>query len=137
MKALFVKWMVAGMVVALVFPALTSAQTYSGPVDITGNYSLYRAGNMYGNVVGYMRITGQRGNQFSVGIAVPTGDPAQDWKGNGVINGGEGYYDWVFGDGKRGRTTFRIDQAGNLYGMVRGTGVNWDYEALRAEGPIR
>jgi len=137
MRALFSKWMVMVIVGALVSPAATSGQLRLGPVDMTGNYVLYRAGNMYGTVVGYMRITEQRGNQFSVGIAVPSGNPSQDWKGNGVINGLEGYYDWVFGDGKRGRTTFRIDQAGNLHGVVRGSGVNWDYEALRAEGPIR
>jgi len=136
MRTLFSKWVVVMIVVALVSPALTSAQTRPGLVDMTGNYVLYREGDMFGNVVGYMRISGQSGNQFSIGISVPTGDPAQDWNGNGVVNGVEGYYDWVFTDGKRGRTTFRIDEAGDLHGMVRSSGINWDYVARREGGPI-
>lgn len=126
MKALFVKWMVVGVVVALFFPALASAQTR----NITGNYALYQKGNT-GKVVGHMRISGQSGNKFSIGIASPTGNPANDWEGEGVIEGSGGYYSWRFKDGKTGRTTFSIDQAGNLHGQVRGSGINWDYVARR------
>jgi hypothetical protein len=78
-----------------------------------------------------MRISKQSGNQFLIGIAYPIGDPAIDWKGSGVVDGNDGYYDWVFPDGKKGRTTFRIDKFGNLHGMVRGSGIDWDYEAQR------
>jgi hypothetical protein len=84
---------------------------------------------MLGKVVGYMKISAQRGSKFSIGIASPTGNPTQDWKGDGVVKGDEGYYDWVFTDGKKGRTTFNIDEAGNLHGKVRGSGINWDYVA--------
>ncbi len=131
MRALFVKWIVAGIAVALVFPALTGAQTHVGPANITGNYVLYREGDLLGKVVGYMRISAQRGSQFSIGIASPTGNPTQDWQGKGVVEGAGGYYDWVFTDGKKGRTTFRIDKSGNIHGMVRGSGINWDYVARR------
>lgn len=54
-----------------------------------------------------------------------------DWKGSGADNKNKGYYDWVFTDGKKGRTTFRIDKSGNLHGKVRGSGINWDYVACR------
>ena len=131
MRTLLVRRIVAGIVVVLVFQALSCAHTRPRPVDITGNYVLYREGDLLGKVVGYMRISAQRGSQFSIGIASPTGDPTQDWKGDGVIEGAGGYYGWVFNDGKRGRTTFRIDNSGNLHGKVRGSGINWDYVARR------
>jgi len=35
----------------------------------------------------------------------------------------------VFGDGKKGRTTFTVDKAGNLNGKVRGSSLDWDYFA--------
>ena len=105
--------------------------THSSPLDISGNYVLYREGDLFGKVAGYMRISEQHSNQFLISIAYPTGDPAMDWKGNGVVKGAEGYYDWVFTDGKKGRTTFRIDKTGNLHGKVRGSRINWDYEAQR------
>lgn len=76
-----------------------------------------------------MRISEQHGNQFLISIAYPMGDPAMDWKGSGVVNGNNGFYDWVFTDGKKGRTTLRIDKSGNLHGMVRGSGISWDYVA--------
>ena len=105
--------------------------THLSPLDISGNYVLYREGDLLGKVAGYMRISEQHGNQFLIGIVHPTGDPVMDWKGSGVLNGNKGYYDWAFKDGKKGRTTFRIDKSGNLHGMVRGSGINWDYVAQR------
>ena len=78
-----------------------------------------------------MKISEQHGNQFLISIAYPTGDPAIDWKGSGVVNGNTGYYDWVFTDGKKGRTTFRIDKSGNLHGYVKGSDLNWKYVARR------
>jgi len=76
-----------------------------------------------------MMISEQHGNQFLITITYPTGDPTMDWKGSGMVNGNKGYYDWVFKDGKKERTTFRIEKSGNLYGMVCGSGINWDYVA--------
>lgn len=113
------------------FLALSCAHTRPKPGDITGNYVLYREGDMFGKVAGHMRISQRYGNKFSIGIANPTGNPAMDWQGKGVIEGAGGYYDWVFNDGKKGRTTFRIDKSGNLHGNVRGSGINWDYVARR------
>jgi len=107
------------------------SMTHPSPLDISGNYVLYREGDLLGKVAGYMRISEQHGNQFLISIAYPTGDPAMDWKGSGVVNGNKGYYDWMFTDGKKGRTTFRIDKSGNLHGMVRGSRINWDYVAQR------
>ena len=131
MRTLLVRRIVAGIVVVLVFLTLSCAHTRPRPVDITGNYALYREGNMLGKVEGYMLISQQNGNQFSIGIASPTGNPTQDWQGKGVVKGAGGYYDWVFTDGKKGRTTFIIDKSGNLHGKVRGSGLNWDYVARK------
>ena len=105
--------------------------THSTPMDLSGYYVLYREGDLFGKVAGYMRIGEQRGNQFLIGNAYPTGDAEKVWNGSGVIDGSEGYYDWVFTDGKKGRTTFRIDKTGNLHGKVRGSGINWDFVAQR------
>jgi len=109
----------------------TKSTTHSTSLDFSGTYVLYREGDLLGKVVGYMRIGEQRGNQFLIGTAYPTGDAKKDWNGSGVVAGSEGYYDWVFTDGKKGRTTFMIDKAGNLHGKVRGSGINWDYVAQR------
>ena len=127
MRSLFIKWMVAGIVISLVLPALASAQA----PEMVGNYALYREGDMAGKVVGYMRISSQRGSQFSIGITVPTGNPDMDWQGSGEIMGNRGFYSWKFDDGKQGRTTFTIDKAGNLHGHVQGSGINWKYVARR------
>jgi hypothetical protein len=53
------------------------------------------------------------------------------WKGEGSFDGRRGFYDWKFNDGKIGRTDFYIIKNGMLYGMVRGSGINWDYQATR------
>ena len=131
MRTLLVRRIVAGIVVVLVFLTLSCAHTRPRPVDITGNYILYREGEMFGKVVGYMNISSQRGGQFSIGITVPTGNPAMDWQGSGEIMGNRGFYSWKFDDGKQGRTTFTIDKAGNLHGHVQGSGINWKYVARR------
>lgn len=117
-------------------PAVPPTDKQAAAPDIAGTYLLYREGDMHGRVLAKMRIKDQEGRLFKIGIAVPTGDPARDWQGRGLIRGAEGLYDWGFGDGKRGRTTFFIDNAGYLHGQVRGSGINWDYVALRQEGPI-
>src|SRR5262245_20527434 len=80
-----------------------------------------------------MKIWNQRGNTFQVGMANPTGLPAVDWEGRGVIEGDRGHYDWIFGDGKVGRTTFTVDKNGHIHGQVRGSGIDWDYFGRRAD----
>jgi len=80
-----------------------------------------------------MKIWNQLGNTFMVGIADPSGHPRNDWEGRGVIEGDRGYYDWVFGDGKTGRTTFTVDKEGYIHGQVRGGGLNWDYVGRKLE----
>jgi len=126
MGSLFIKWMVAGLVVALFYPMLVCAQT----PNIAGKYTLYREGDIFGKVESHMRII-QNGNTFSIGIASRTGNPAMDWQGNGEITGYSGFYFWRFDDGKQGQTTFTIDKEGNLHGHVQGSGINWKYVAHR------
>jgi len=125
MKVLLFKLMAAGLFMALFLPTLAAAQ------DLSGTYALYQKGKEYKGVAGYMTINQQSGNNFSVGIASPTGNPAIDWSGQGSVQGSSGYYSWNFQDGKTGQTTFTIDNNGNLHGQVRGSGVNWDYIARR------
>jgi hypothetical protein len=105
-------------------------------LDLVGTYRLqYR--DKTGTVVGALKISAQVGNQFRIGIAKPSGNPAVDWTGNGIINGNQGHYDWVFPDGKIGRTTFIVDQIGNIHGKVRGSGIDRDYLAIRVADQAR
>lgn len=109
-------------------------ETGSPPL-LTGIYALFPANNPSGGPTARMSISSRQGREFTVGIAKPTGNPKYDWEGRGVIDGDEGYYDWVFEDGKRGRTTIRIDSAGQLRGQVRGAGIDWDYIGWHEQSP--
>src|SRR5438552_18860343 len=95
--------------------------------DLVGTYGLYAPNDPDVTAVPMMRIVSQDGNRFVIRIAVPSGNPAVDWQGRGVIDGNQGHYDWVFPDGKTGRTTIRLDADGHLRGQVRGSGIDWDY----------
>jgi hypothetical protein len=96
--------------------------------DITGIYALYRAPDQaLSEPVTIMKISAQRGNQFLVGIATPTADPKKDWEGRGVIDGSKGYFDWVFADGKKGRTTFTFEENGTMTGTVKGADQAWQF----------
>lgn len=67
----------------------------------------------------------QSGNKIKViGIG-------QDWSGEGVFDGSEGYYDWKFKSGNEGRTTIYIDSDGNLFGDVKGQITPWTYIGTR------
>jgi hypothetical protein len=106
--------------------------------DLVGTYALYaRDGDLTAESYTFMKISQQQGSEFVIGIAKPTGHAGMDWKGRGIINGKQGHYDWVFPDGKTGRTTITIDADGNLCGQVRGSGIDWDYVAKRREGPVK
>lgn len=104
--------------------------------NLIGTYELIPALKPTRGVTARMRVSSQDGREFTVGAADASGDPKRDWSGRGVIDGAEGYYDWAFGDGKKGRTTFRIDSQGRLQGQVRGAGIDWDYIGRRVEGAI-
>ncbi len=106
--------------------------------DLVGTYGLYPSqADTAGAPNAVMCISTQQGNQFTIGIAVPTGHAGLDWEGRGSIDGKGGHYDWVFVDGKAGRTTFIVDADGNLRGKVRGGGIDWDYVGKRREGPVK
>jgi hypothetical protein len=102
--------------------------------NLVGTYALYRKGDATRTPIAMMAITDQKGGRFVVGIAQLTGQPAVDWEGRGTLEGSQGSYDWVFQDGKSGRTTFTLDADGNLHGQVRGSGIDWDYVANRLPG---
>jgi hypothetical protein len=87
-----------------------------GPAkSIEGVYLLYR--------IEKFAITARRDKGFSIrGLD-------QAWSGEGRIDGNEGYYNWIFADGKTGRTTFTINADGTLTGQVRGAGLDWLYLA--------
>jgi len=105
--------------------------------DLVGSYVLYPDANTSGPGAAQMSISAQRGGQFLVGIAVPTGNPGMDWEGRGTIDGKKGHYDWVFPDGKKGRTTISITADGMLLGEVRGADIDWNYVGKRLEGPLK
>lgn len=103
--------------------------------DVTGVYDLRSEGFTDGPVVARMSVTHQKGTEFRIGVADPTGSAATDWSGFGVLEGKGGYYDWTFPDGKKGRTTFTRDTDGTWHGAVRGAGIDWDYMATRIPPP--
>jgi hypothetical protein len=102
------------------------------PRQLEGTYRLSHKNDAARIGLVALKIWGQQGNTFQVGIDAPTGNPGIDWEGRGVINGDQGYYDWVFPDGKRGRTTFTVDKDGVVHGQVRGGGIDWDYVGIRS-----
>lgn len=90
-----------------------------------------RLGGLHGHpekgLITRMEIFGQKGNTFSVrGVQ-------QDWGGQGKLNGMEGYYDWKFGNGKTGRTTFTVNTDGTIKGHVLGSGIDWVYIAKKSK----
>ncbi len=128
MRSSIVRWAFIGLFITCLFPVQAGSQT----TNIIGTYALYQEGDKSGKIVGYISISRQTGNDFSVGIASRTGNPAVDWQGEGKITGnGGGYYTWRFDDGKQGITTFTIDNQGNLHGQVQGSGLDWRYVARR------
>lgn len=55
------------------------------------------------------------------------------WHGEGEFDGRKGYYFWIFTDGKTGRTEIGLDGEGILHGKVRGSGIDWNYQATREQ----
>lgn len=105
--------------------------------QLVGTYALYKKEESGKAPISLMTIFAQHGSQFLVGNTLATGGAAEDWEGRGQIDGDTGAYDWVFLDGKKGRTTFTVDADGNLCGEVRGAGIDWNYVGKRYEGPVR
>jgi len=91
--------------------------------SIEGDYLLYRWEDQEGNPVRKMAITAGAEKDFSIrGLD-------QAWSGKGRIDGNNGYYNWEFVTGERGRTTFTINSNGTLKGEVRGEIAPWTYLA--------
>ena len=126
MKKLIVILAVPITVVLLVLcataPALAQPQ-------LENTYDLYDQSNRSWSVITTMTIFNQKGSFFLI-----QGDR---WGGSGNVSGSSGYYDWKFLDGKSGRTTFTVQDNGNLHGQVRGPGkgLNWDYIAIPRTRP--
>ena len=53
------------------------------------------------------------------------------WDGEGIFDGKQGHYIWKFKDGRSGRTDISLDETGLLYGVVKGSGIDWTYWASR------
>lgn len=115
--------------------ALTPEKPPVQPVrNLTGIYACSYKGADPNSYV-RMKIWNHVGNKFQVGIADPSGHASIDWEGHGVFDGDRGYYDWIFPDGKSGRTTFTVDKDGALHAQVRGGGIDWDYVGRPWEKP--
>ncbi len=90
--------------------------------DIDGDWRLSAEGRPGAGAIASMRIE-VRGAEIAA-----SGD---GWNGRGSFDGTRGYYDWQFADGRRGRTTIALDGDCVLHGQVRGSGLDWDYQAQR------
>jgi opacity protein-like surface antigen len=102
--------------------------------NLVGEYRLLQAGDAVPKTtVGKMSVFAQTGNRFLIGISERSTNPAENWRGQGILDGSDGYYDWTFSDGKKGRTTFTLDANGNLRGHVLGSGIDWHYVAEKQE----
>lgn len=53
------------------------------------------------------------------------------WRGEGSFDGRRGFYNFRDTDGQTGRTDFFIDENGALHGKVRGSGMGWNFIAMR------
>jgi hypothetical protein len=98
--------------------------------NVEGTYDLYDVGKPSVGVVNRMTIYNQSGSSFSI-----LGD---GWMGTGWVSGGNGYYDWRFSDGRRGRTTISVRSDGTIDGRVQGPGdkeLNWSYIAKPMSRP--
>jgi hypothetical protein len=112
---------------------LTSSPGGVGPAEgdgksyrsIEGSYVLSWWGDPGKTPITRMVITAREGNRFSVRGS------GQAWSGEGRVDGKEGYYNWVFATGEKGKTTFTINPDGTLKGEVRGGIPPWTYLALR------
>jgi len=93
-------------------------------IDISGVWKCRPANRPNSSTFNTMKIK-QSGNKITVkGIG-------QDWSGKGEFEGDEGYYDWKFSNGNKGRTTIYIDSKGNLFGEVKGQITPWTYIGTR------
>jgi hypothetical protein len=106
------------------FLCLVAATAFAAP-DVQGDYQLYRENQPNGPSVGSMNFFNQKGNDFLIA--------GSGWGATGHLNGSEGYYDWNFTDGRKGRTTFTVRSDGSLRGHVVGSNndINWVYIARR------
>lgn len=68
MKGLFAEWTFIVIVAIFVFPVLISVQMHAFQSNITGNYALYREGDLNGKSVGYMKISPIQNGQFTISI---------------------------------------------------------------------
>jgi len=100
---------------------------------LEGTYDLFQDNE----VVGEMTVYNQSESEFAV--------RAKEWDAQGHISGREGYYDWRFAKGElagqTGRTTFTVQQDGNLVGKVQGDRpeLKWAYLAkprVRPAAPL-
>ncbi len=98
-------------------------QTPEAPgAGITGVWLLRREGRRHSTPTSWMRLEQARLRLLSSG---------DGWTGEGEFDGESGYYNWSFADGRTGRTTIRLGENGILYGEVRGSGLDWNFEATR------
>ncbi len=102
------------------------------PVSLTGEYVLYFHNTREdGPPVARFAIRMSGGETFTIaGVG-------QSWTGEGRCAAGRGHYDWVFTDGRRGRTTFTLTPEGGIAGHVVGGDIDWRYVARRVTPPGR
>jgi len=103
-------------------PAPAPAPAANVAAVLSGRWVLRPVGRESGSPVGSQEYT-------STGDRITTWGP--QWRGHGTFDGQRGYYDWLFTNGKAGRTTIQLLRPGVLAGQVRGGGIDWDYIATR------
>src|SRR5205814_2210896 len=110
---------VIGSVVLLGGLGQADVQKEKGSANkFNGIYFLYPKDTSNEEPIAKMAITGRGDEGFSVrGLG-------QAWSGEGRIDDGKGFYNWIFENGDSGKTTLTINTDGTLHGHVVGSSLN-------------
>ena len=95
----------------------------AGCSTLDGRWLLSDAGAPSGGVVTEMEIQTDASGHLRL--------RGPDWSGIGELNRTAGQYRWRFTDGRIGSTSFTLRADCTLFGMVRGSGIHWNYVARR------
>jgi hypothetical protein len=114
------------VLLTVVHPADAQRNVEAAAPSVGGVYQLYPVGAENGSPIAKMLITWREDQYFSVrGLG-------QTWSGEGRIEEGKGFYNWIFENGDSGKTTLTVNADGTLNGHVVGSGLNWMYLARKS-----
>lgn len=102
---------------------IASASIVNGQINLSGNWELRKSSPTPDGVVN-MSISQSGSDLFASG---------NGWTGQGKLVGMGGFYNWVFTDGRKGKTSFTYNPEFDILvsGVVHGSGISWKFTANR------